>query len=153
LLGLDADVRIVLPPPEEKPNRVATILNTLTGSGQDDLGSRTASVTTGWMLVGLGKVLGCVLLLVTLTLLLLAVSRSALIAILAAVGLWHISNLFLRFRGLADLSYLEIVRTMDRCSVAWPRAPAGALAWRHSSPWAASAWGCSSRAAPKERHA
>ena len=131
LLGLDADVRIVLPPPEEKPNRMTTLLNTLTGTGQDDLGSRTASVTTGWMLVGLGKVLGCALLLVTLTLLLLVVSRSALIAILSAVGLWHVSNLLFDFAGLPDLSYLEMVRTMDKVlgGVATWRTEAGVLAW------------------------
>lgn len=123
LLGLDADVRIVLPPPEEKPGRVAVLLNTLTGRGEDDLGSRTASVTTGWMLVGLGKVLGCTLLLVTLTLLLLVVSRSALIAILATVGLWHVSNLFFDFAGLPGLSYLEMVRTMDKVL-------SGVAAWR-----------------------
>ncbi len=122
LLGLDADVRIVLPPPEVKTNRVATILNTLTGHGQDDLESRTASVTAGWMLVGLAKVLACAFLLVAVTLLLLVVSRSALIATLGAVALWHVSNLFFDFAGLPDLSYLEIVRTMDKTL-------AGAATW------------------------
>ena len=131
LLGLDADVRIVLPPPEEKPNRMDALLNTLTGRGQDDLESRTASVTTGWMLVGLGKVLGCALLLVTLTVLLLVVSRSTLIAILGAIGLWHVSNLFFDFAGLPELSYLEMVRTMDKVlgGVAIAKDEVTALAW------------------------
>jgi hypothetical protein len=42
----NADVRVVLPPREEKPNRVAALFNTLTGRGVDDLESRSASVTT-----------------------------------------------------------------------------------------------------------
>jgi multidrug efflux pump subunit AcrA (membrane-fusion protein) len=114
LLGLDADVRIVLPPHEEKPDRVTALLNTLTGHGVDDVGSKTTSVTYGWMAIGLGKVLGCALMLVTLTLLLLVVFRSALMAILAAAGLWHVSNLLFDFAGLPELSYLEMVRTMDK---------------------------------------
>ncbi|MHB1307811.1 MAG: HlyD family secretion protein [Limisphaerales bacterium] len=114
LLGLDADVRIVLPAVEEKPNRVTAMLKTLTGQGVDDVGTRSTSVTTVWMLVGLGKVLGCACLLVTLTLLLLVVTRSALMAILGAIGLWHVSNLFFDFAGLPGLSYLEMVRTMDK---------------------------------------
>lgn len=131
LLGRDADVKIVLPPPEEKPGRMKTFLNALTGAGQDDLESRTASVTTGWMLVGLGKVMGCAFLLVTLTLLLLVISRSTLIAILGAIALWHVSNLFFDFAGLPELSYLEMVRTMDKVlgGVAVARDEWLALAW------------------------
>jgi multidrug resistance efflux pump len=131
LLGLNADVRIVLPPPETKPDRVTALINTLTGQGEDDLESRTASVTVGWMLIGLGKVLGCAFLLVSLTLLLLVLSRSALIAILATVGLWHVSNLLFDFAGLPDLSYLEMVRTMDKVlgGVARVGTELTALAW------------------------
>lgn len=114
LLGRDADVRIVIPPQEAKPNRVTALFNTLTGSGSDDLESRTSSVPLLWMLVGLAKVLGCAALLVALTLLLLVLSRSTLIAILGTIGLWHVSNLLFDFAGLPDLSYLEIVRTMDK---------------------------------------
>jgi multidrug resistance efflux pump len=114
LLGLNADARIVLPPPETKPNRVATLIHSLTGHGEDDLESRTASVTLGWMAIALGKVLGCACFLVMLTLLLLVLSRSPLIAILGAVGLWHVSNLLFDFAGLPELSYLEMVRTMDK---------------------------------------
>jgi hypothetical protein len=51
---------------------------------------------------------------VTLTLLLLVLSRSSLIAILCAIGVWHVSNLFFDFAGLPELSYLEMVRTMDK---------------------------------------
>jgi multidrug efflux pump subunit AcrA (membrane-fusion protein) len=114
LLGQNADVRLVLPPPEEKITRVGAILDTLTGRGVDDLDSRTASVTTGWMFVALGKVLGCALLLVVLTILLLTLTRSTLVAVLVAVGLWHVSNLLFDFAGLPDLSYLEMVRSMDK---------------------------------------
>jgi multidrug efflux pump subunit AcrA (membrane-fusion protein) len=131
LLGLNADVRIVLPPREEKPDRVTALLNNLTGHGTDDLESRTTSVTPLWMLIGLGKVLGCACLLVTLTLLLLVISRSALIAILAAAALWHVSNLLFDFAGLPELSYLEMVRTMDKVlgGVATLRDELTALAW------------------------
>jgi multidrug resistance efflux pump len=134
LLGLDADVRIVLPPIEAKPDRVTALINTLTGHGDDDLESRTASVTSFWMLIGLGKVLGCALLLVSLTLLLLVLSRSALIAILATVGLWHVSNLGFDFAGLPDLSYLEMVRTMDKVlgGVAHAGDEITALAWLYA---------------------
>jgi hypothetical protein len=114
LLGLNADVRIVLPPIETKPDRVTALINTLTGQGEDDLESRTTSVTAVWMLIALGKVVGCALFLVSLTLLLLVLSRSSLVAILATVGLWHVSNLLFDFAGLPDLSYLEMVRTMDK---------------------------------------
>jgi multidrug efflux pump subunit AcrA (membrane-fusion protein) len=114
LLGQNADVRLVLPPPEEKITRVGAILNTLTGSGVDDLESRTASVTTGWMLIAVGKVLGCAVMLVALTLLMLTLSRSTLVAVLVTIGLWHVSNLLFDFAGLPDLSYIEMVRTMDK---------------------------------------
>jgi multidrug efflux pump subunit AcrA (membrane-fusion protein) len=114
LLGQNADVRLVLPPREEKANRMTALLNTLTGRGTDDVQSRTASVTTLWMLIGLGKVMGCAVLLVTWSLLLATLFRSALIAILGTIGLWHVSNLLFDFAGLPDLSYLEMVRTMDK---------------------------------------
>jgi len=114
LLGLNADVRIALPPPEKPAGRVAAILDTLTGRGEDDLASRTTSVTVARMGLGLAKVLGCAGLLVALTLLLLVVSRSPLVAILASAGLWHVSNLLFDFAGLPELSYLEMVRTLDK---------------------------------------
>lgn len=130
LLGQNADVRLSLPPPEGKKTTAAAILNALTG-GADDVESRTASVTPFWMLVGLGKVLGCAALLVALTILLLCISRSALIAILGAIGLWHVSNLLFDFAGLPDLSYLEMVRTMDRVlsGIANPTHELVNLAW------------------------
>jgi multidrug resistance efflux pump len=114
LLGQNADVKLVLPPPEARPSRLTTVFNALTGRGTDDLASRTASVTPRWMMIGLGKVLGCAVFLITLALLLAVMFRSALIAILSAIGLWHVSNLLFDFAGLPDLSYLEMVRTMDK---------------------------------------
>jgi multidrug efflux pump subunit AcrA (membrane-fusion protein) len=114
LLGIDADVRVVLPPREERTDRVTALFNTLTGRGEDDLDSRTTSVTVSWMLVALAKVLGCAWWLVALTFLLWVLSRSTLIAVLATTGLWHVSNLLFDFAGLPDLSYLEMVRTMDK---------------------------------------
>lgn len=131
LLGQNADVRLVLPPLEAKPNRITALYNALTGHGTDDLESRSASVTTGWMLISLGKVLGNALMLVTLTLLLLTLLRSQLMAILATIGLWHVSNLLFDFAGLPDLSYLEIVRTMDKvlAGVAQPAHELALLAW------------------------
>lgn len=114
ILGLNADVRLVLPPPEERASKVSSLLNTLTGHGVDDVASRTASVTVGWMLVALGKVVGCAFLLVNLALLASALFRNALVSILSVVGLWHVSNLLFDFAGLPDLSYLEMVRTMDK---------------------------------------
>jgi hypothetical protein len=69
------------------------------------LESRTASVTPVWMLLALGKVLGCALLLVTLTILLLTLTRSALFAVLAAVGAWHVSNLL--FALAAQLLFIS----------------------------------------------
>jgi len=131
LLGLNADVRLALPPPKERVNQATTLLNALTGHGTDDVESRTTSVTTGWMLIGLGKVIGCAGLLVTVTLATLALFRNALIAILGVIGLWHISNLLFDFAGLRDLSYLEMVRTMDKVlgGVAKPADELTALAW------------------------
>jgi multidrug efflux pump subunit AcrA (membrane-fusion protein) len=114
LLGQNVDVRLMLPPAESRTNRVTALYNALTGQGSDDLESRTASVTPRWMLLGFGKVMGCAALLVTLTVLLLVLVRNQLIAILGAIGLWHVSNLLFDFAGLPDLSYLEIVRTMDK---------------------------------------
>ena len=131
LLGQEADVRLVLPPREGRPDRLSALFNTLTGSGQDDVESRTASVTVGWMSIALGKVLGCASLLVTLTLLALVLFRNALFAILGTIGLWHISNLLFDFAGLPDLSYLEMVRTMDKVlgGVASPSHEIATLAW------------------------
>jgi multidrug resistance efflux pump len=131
LLGLNADVRLTLPPPKERPNQATALLNALTGRGVDDLQSRTASVTTGWMLLGLGKVIGCASLLVTVTLATLALFRNTLIAILSVIGLWHISNLLFDFAGLRELSYLEMVRTMDKVlgGIAKPTDELTALAW------------------------
>ena len=131
LLGLPADVRLVLPPPKEKKSRATELLNVLTGHSADDLASRTTSVTTGWMLIGLGKVLGCACLLVTMTLATLALFRNALTAILGVVGLWHVSNLLFDFAGLRDVSYLEMVRTMDKVlgGIAKPADELTTLAW------------------------
>ncbi|HIG28884.1 MAG TPA: HlyD family efflux transporter periplasmic adaptor subunit [Verrucomicrobiales bacterium] len=131
LLGLDADVRLALPPKEGEKNMAAEIMDTLTGRGKDDLESRTASVTTGWMLIGLGKVMGCALMLVSLTLFAVVIFRSQLIAILGVTGLWHISNLIFDFSGLPELSYLEMVRTMDKVlgGVAIPAEEFTTLAW------------------------
>ena len=66
-----------------------------------------------------------------LPLLLLTLVRSQLIAILGAIGLWHVSNLIFDFAGLPDLSYLEMVRTMDKVlgGVADPMHECGLLAW------------------------
>lgn len=114
LLGLNADVRLALPPPETVTNRVDKIVNLLTGHGEDDVTSRTASVTSGWMLLGFGKVIGCACFLVALTILMSVAFRSTLVAILGALGFWHISNLLFDFAGLPDLSYLEMIRTMDK---------------------------------------
>ncbi|MBM3839835.1 MAG: HlyD family efflux transporter periplasmic adaptor subunit [Verrucomicrobia bacterium] len=131
LLGLNADVRLALPPPEERPTKVTTLFNALTGRGADDAKSRTASVTTGWMLIGFAKVVGCAAMLVTLTLLASALFRSALIAILSVIGLYHISNLLFDFAGLPDLSYLEMVRNMDKVlgGIASPVDELTSLAW------------------------
>jgi multidrug resistance efflux pump len=131
LLGLNADVRLVLPPREERTNRAMALLNALTGHGVDDLESRTASVTTGWMFIGLGKVFGCACLMVTLTLLALVLFRNTLMSVLAVIGLWHVSNLLFDFAGLPALSYLEMVRTMDKVlgGIANPMDEVKSLAW------------------------
>ncbi len=115
LLGLNADVRMVLPPPEEqKLNRAEVVLNALTGRGVDDIGSRTASVTPFWMLITIAKIVSCTWMVTALTLMLVVMFRNALIAILGAIGLWHVSNLGFDFVGLPQLSYLEILRTLDK---------------------------------------
>ena len=131
LLGLNADVRMVLPPPETKPTGGEKLMNALTGHGEDDLESRTASVTPPWMLLASGKVFGCCLLLVSFSLLMTVLFRSALVAILGTIGLWHISNLVFDFAGLPELSYLEIVRTMDKVlgGIAAPSDELQSLAW------------------------
>jgi multidrug resistance efflux pump len=131
LLGLNADVRIVLPPPEQGTNRVAALMNTLTGSGVDDLKSRTASVTPGWMLAGFAKVMGCACMLVTLTFLTSTLFRNTLVAILGVIGLWHVSNLLFDFAGLPELSYLEMIRTMDKVlgGIANPFTEMASVAW------------------------
>jgi multidrug efflux pump subunit AcrA (membrane-fusion protein) len=131
ILGLPADVRLVLPPPKEEPNRATAILNLLTGRAQGGSVSKTTSVTPVWMAIGLGKVLGTCLLLVTFTLLILILFRNSLIAILSVVGFYHISNLLYDFAGLKDLSYLEMVATMEKVlgGVAKPADELTTLAW------------------------
>ena len=115
LLGLSADVRMVLPPPEDqKLNRAEVLLDALTGRGVDDIGSRTASVTPFWMGVAVAKLVACAWMVTTLTLMLVVMFRNSLIAVLGAIGLWHVSNLAFDFAGLPQLSYLEILRTMDK---------------------------------------
>jgi multidrug efflux pump subunit AcrA (membrane-fusion protein) len=114
LLGLPADVRVVLPPRDEKLSRAAAILNVLTGRGPAESATRTTSVTIGWMLVGLGKVLGTASFLVALTLFALMLFRNSLVAILGVIGFYHVSNLLFDFVGLKELSYLEMVATMDK---------------------------------------
>ncbi len=130
LLGLPADVRLILPPPKEATNRVTAVLNVLMGRGNGSV-TRTASVTTGWMLIGLGKVLGSACLLVTLTLTVLILFRNSLVAILGVIGFYHISNLLWDFAGLKDLSYLEMVATMDKVlgGIAKPGVELVSLAW------------------------
>lgn len=114
LLGRDADVRIVLPSTGEEANKLSTLLDTITGHGVDDTQTRTTSVTPRWMLIGLLKVVGLTCLLIALSLFAAALFRNALVAILGVTGLWHISNLIFDFVGLPELSYLEVVRTMDK---------------------------------------
>lgn len=114
LLGLPADVKLILPPPKELPNRMMAMLNVLTGQTAGDSAARSASVATGWMFIGLGKVIGCACLLVTLTLAMLTLFRNSLTAILCVIGLWHISNLLFDFVGLRDVSYLEMVGNMAK---------------------------------------
>ncbi len=131
LLGKNADVRMVLPPRKEKLSGADKIMNALTGHGEDDLESRTTSVTIPWMLIAIGRVFGCASLLVCISLLIAVVFRNSLIAILGTVGLWHISNLIFDFAGLPELSYLEMVRTMDKVlgGIASPRSELVTLAW------------------------
>jgi len=114
LLGLPADVKLILPPPKEIPNRMMAVLNVLTGQNADSAVARSASVTTGWMFIGLGKVIGSACLLVTLTLALLTIFRNSLTAILCVIGIYHISNLLFDFVGLRDISYLEMVGNMAK---------------------------------------
>ena len=114
ILGLNADVRMVLPPPEQEVSQGQKILNALTGYGEDDLETRTASVTLPWMLLAAGRVLGAAVMLVCFSLCMVVLFRNALFAILGTTGAWHISNLVFDFAGLPELSYLEMVRTMDK---------------------------------------
>jgi len=132
LLGLSADVRMVLPPPEErKPNRAEALLNALTGRGTDDIGSRTASVTPFWMGITVAKVISCAWMVTTLTVLLTVLFRNSLVAILGAIGLWHVSNLGFDFAGLPQLSYLEILRTLDKVlgGIVSPKDEMLSIAW------------------------
>jgi multidrug efflux pump subunit AcrA (membrane-fusion protein) len=131
LLGLPADVRLVLPPPKEEPNRATALLNVLTGrSGRSSM-SRTTSVTVGWMVLGLGKVLGSACLMTMLTFTVLILVRNTLIAILGVIGFYHISNLLYDFVGLKDLSYLEMSATMEKVlgGIAKPGDELITLAW------------------------
>lgn len=114
LLGRGADVRIVLPPTEGKANIAGLLLDTITGHGVDDTQTRTTSVTPLWMLISLSKVIGLTCLLIALSLFAAVLFRNALIAILGVIGVWHISNLIFDFVGLPELSYLEVIRTMDK---------------------------------------
>jgi multidrug resistance efflux pump len=131
MLGLNADVRMVLPPPDKKLGNGEKLMNALTGYGEDDLESRTASVTFPWMLLAVGKVFGCATLLVTFSLFMAVLFRNSLVAILGTIGLWHISNLIFDFAGLPELSYLEMVRTMDKVlgGIASPRDEIQILGW------------------------
>jgi hypothetical protein len=131
LLGLPADVRLVLPPPKEQPSRATAILNVLTGRSASQSATRTTSVTAGWMFIGLGKVLGSACLFTMLTLAVLVLFRNSLVAILGVIGLYHISNLLFDFVGLKDLSYLEMVATMEKVlgGIAQPLDEMTILAW------------------------
>lgn len=131
MLGLQAAVRISLPADQKPKDRATQLLNALTGHDEDDLESRTASVTAPWMIVALAKVFGCAILLVNLTLLFVVAFRNPLIAILGTLGLWHVSNLIFDFSGLPGLSYLEIVRTMDKVlgGIATLGEELGLIAW------------------------
>jgi len=114
LLGQSADVKLALPAPEEKPSRAAAILNVLTGRSSGESVTRKASVTMGWMVIALAKVLGTACFLATLTLTALMIFRNNLIAILGVIGFYHISNLLFEFIGLKDLSYLEMVKNIGK---------------------------------------
>lgn len=114
LLGRGADVRIVLPPTDKEANMAGALLDTITGHGVDDTQTRTTSVTPLWMLIGLFKLIGLTCLLIALSLFAAVLCRNALFAILSVTGIWHISNFVFDFVGLPELSYLEVVRTMDK---------------------------------------
>ena len=114
LLGRGADVRIVLPPTDKEENVAGALLDTITGHGVDDTQTRTTSVTPRWMLIGLSKLIGLTCLLIALSLCAAVLFRNALFAILSVTGVWHISNVVFDFVGLPELSYLEVVRTMDK---------------------------------------
>ena len=132
LLGINADVRMTLPPPETKKlNRAEAVLNALTGRGDEDIGSRTASVTPFWMAITTAKIVSCAWMVTALTLMLVVMFRNYLIAILGAIGLWHVSNLAFDFAGLPELSYLEIIRTMDKVlgGIVSPTDELIAIAW------------------------
>ena len=131
LLGLNADVRMVLPPPEQNPGNGEKLMNALTGYGEDDLESRTASVTLPWMVLAVSRVFGCGMLLVSFSLFMAVLFRNSLVAILGTIGLWHISNLIFDFAGLPELSYLEMVRTMDKVlgGIASPGGELQVLGW------------------------
>lgn len=130
LLGLPADVRLVLPPQEAVTNRVTALFQVLTGGAEENAG-KTASVTPGWMLVGLGKVVGTGCFLTLLSLLAVVLTRNSLVAILGVIGFYHVSNLLFDFVGLKELSYLEMVSTMDKVlgGVARVGPELGGLAW------------------------
>lgn len=132
LLGLPADVRLVLPPPKTQVSRATALLNVLTGRGSgESSATRTTSVTFDWMLIGLGKVLGTACLMVALTLAVLVLFRNSLVAILGVIGFYHISNLLYDFVGLKELSYLEMVATMQKVlgGIAKPMDELVILAW------------------------
>ena len=133
LLGLPADVRLVLPPPKEEVNRATAILNILTGRSSGKSATRSASVPLGWMFIALGKVVGSACLLVTLTLTLLMLFRNPLVAILSVIGFYHASYVLFDFFGLKDLSYLEMVSTMGAVLSGTPSRPMNWLLWAGSS--------------------
>lgn len=131
LLGMSADVRLVLPPAQEKTNRVSAILKVLTGNTGGASLTRTATVTPTWMLAALSKVIATSAMVVALTILAVILFRNALIAILGVVGFYHISNLLFDFLGLKDLSYLEMVANMGKVlgGMAVPRDELTCIAW------------------------
>lgn len=130
LLGLPADVRLVLPPRQGSTNQIAALLQVLTGGGAENP-TRTASVTVGWMLAALGKVVGTAGLLVTVSLFAVVLLRNSLVAILATIGFYHISNLVFDFVGLKQLSYIEMVKDLDKIlgGIAKPGDELASLAW------------------------
>lgn len=114
LLGMPADVKLTLPPEEARPNRAAAILNVLTGRASGETQSRRSSVTLGWMLIALGKVVATGCFLATLAILALMLFRNNLVAILGTIGFYHVSNLLFDFAGLKELSYLEMVKNIGK---------------------------------------